>query len=181
VSRKKLGSQNRKRANVKRARLHEHIRNIRQDALHKLTTHLSRNFYAIIIEDLNVKGMVSNRRLARAILDMGFHEFRRQLLYKSELRGSHVVLADRWFPSTKLCSRCSVMKNDMALGERVFRCHACDLEMDRDLNAAINLLRIVVDEDRTVSSTEYQACGEVSSGPYFHVGETRLEEAGTGT
>ena len=160
VSRKKLGSQNRQKANVKRGRLHEHIRSVRQDALHKLTSHLSRDFYAIIIEDLNVKGMVSNRRLARAILDMGFHEFRRQLLYKSELRGSHVVIADRWFPSTKLCCRCNVVKEDMGLGKQVFRCHVCDLEMDRDRNAAINLLRVIVDEDRTVSSTGYQACGE---------------------
>lgn len=153
LSRKKQGSKNREKARVNLARLHLRIRNIRQDALHKLTTYLTQNFDEIAIEDLNVKGMMRNRHLARAILDMGFHEFRRQLVYKSMLRRCHVVAVDRWFPSSKICSRCSVIKENMPLGERMFRCEACGLVIDRDLNAAKNIARIVFDILITVSST----------------------------
>ncbi len=106
VSRKKKGSQNHWKAKLKLARLHARIANIRKDALHKLTTYLTQNFHTIVIEDLNVKGMMKNHRLARAIADMGFYEFRRQLTYKAELRGGLVVLADRFFPSSKTCSSC---------------------------------------------------------------------------
>ena len=125
--------------------------------------------------------MVRNRRLARAILDMGFYEFRRQLDYKTELRRGHVVAVDRWFPSSKLCSNCNVIKDELLLGERMFRCEACGHELDRDHNAAINIARAVLDPFSTVSSTEFEACGEESSGLHFVVGETGLAEAGTGT
>ena len=178
VSRKKQGSNNRHKARTRLARLHLRIRNIRQDALHKITFYLTRNFDEIAIEDLNVAGMMSNRRLARAILDMGFHEFRRQLGYKSILRGCHYVAVDRWFPSSKMCSRCGVIKDDLSLGERMFRCRACGLEVDRDLNAARNVARIVLDPLSTVSSTGFQACGEASSGSGMRLSETGLCEAG---
>lgn len=153
LSRKKKGSKNRQKARIKLARLHLRIRNIRQDALHKLTTHITQNFDAIAIEDLNVKGMMSNRRLARTILDMGFYELRRQLVYKSVLRRCHVVAVDRWFPSSKMCSRCGLIKEALSLGERTFLCDACGSMMDRDLNAANNVARIVFDPLSTVSST----------------------------
>jgi putative transposase len=181
MSRKKKDSKNREKARVKLARHHLHIRNIRQDALHKLTTHITQNFSEIAIEDLNVKGMMRNRRLARAIVDMGFHEFRRQLIYKANLRGCHVVVVDRWFPSSKLCSRCSVIKENLPLGERMFRCDACGLVVDRDLNAARNIALIVFDFLITVSSTGFQARGEASAGSGMCVSETGLYEAGTGT
>lgn len=164
LSHKKKGSKNRDKARTKLARLHHRIRNVRQDGLHKLTSYLTQNFDEIVIEDLNVKGMSGNRHLARAILDMGFHELRRQLIYKSELRGCHVVAVDRWFPSSKSCSRCSVIKEELSLGERMFRCEACGFEIDRDLNAANNMARIVFDPFTTVSSTGIQACGEESAG-----------------
>ena len=97
LNRKETGSANRRKARAKLARLHARIRNIRQDAQHKLTTDLTRRFHTIGIEDLNVKAMMGNRRLARSIADMGFHEFRRQLEYKAAMRGAMVVVADRWF------------------------------------------------------------------------------------
>jgi putative transposase len=179
LSRKKLGSKNRQKARIQVARIHHRIHCIRLDALHKLTFYLTQNFNEIAIEDLNVRGMVRNRRLARAILDMGFHEFRRQLGYKSVLRGSHVVAVDRWFASSKLCSECNVIKDEMPLSERVFRCEACDYESDRDHNAAVNIARVVLDPLSTVSSTGFQACEEEGSGSHFLVSETGLGEAGT--
>lgn len=151
LSRKKQGSKNRQKARVKLARLHLRIRNIRQDALHKLTTHITQNFDVIAIEDLNVKGMMRNRHLARAIMDMGFYEFRRQLVYKSTLRGCNVMAVDRWFPSSKMCSECHVIKENLPLGERMFRCEACGLVIDRDLNASRNTGRVAFDPFDTVS------------------------------
>jgi putative transposase len=181
LSRKKQGSKNRDKARTKLARLHLRIRNIRHDALHKLTYYLTRNFDEIVIEDLNVAGMMRNRHLARAILDMGFYEFRRQLGYKTSLRRCRGVEVDPWFPSSKMCSRCNAIKENLSLGERIFRCEACGSEIDRDVNAANNLARSVFDPLSTVSSTGFQACGEESSGLHFDVGETHLDEAGTGT
>ncbi|MGK7902229.1 MAG: RNA-guided endonuclease InsQ/TnpB family protein [Hormoscilla sp.] len=137
--RRKIGSANWKKAQVKIARLHRKIANIRKDTLHKLTTYLAKNHGRIGIEDLNVSGMVANHKLAKAIGDMGFYEFRRQLEYKCELYGSTLVVVDQWYPSTKTCSRCHTKKDEQPLSERIFRCDNCGLEIDRDLNASINL------------------------------------------
>lgn len=171
-SRKKKGSKNREKARVKLARLHYRIRCLRQDQLHKLTSYLTDNFLAIAIEELNVRGMLGNRRLSRAISDMGFHEFRRQLTYKASMRGNHVELVDRWFPSSKMCSECWEVNDKLGLSERVFRCQACGFELDRDENAARNLAFY------TVSSTGFQACGEEGSGFSSCWSETDLVEAG---
>jgi putative transposase len=178
LSRKKQGSKNRQKARLKLARLHHRIRNIRQDALHKLTSYLTTSFDLTVIEDLNVKGMIRNPRLSRAIHDMGFHEFRRQLGYKSTLRGCHYVAVDRWLPSSKMCSRCNVIQEDLSLGERTLRCEACGLVIDRDLNAAHNIARVILDPLSTVSSIGIQACGEESSGSGLCLSETGLYEAG---
>jgi putative transposase len=178
LSRKKKYSKNRDKARIKLARLHLRIRNIRQDALHKLTTYITKSFDGIAIEDLNVKGMVRNRHLARAILDMGFYEFRRQLVYKSMLRGCNVFDVDRWFPSSKMCSRCHVIKDHLLLGERMFRCDACAFVIDRDVNAARNNAWVAFDPLSTVSSTEFEAWGEESAGSCISVSETGLYEAG---
>jgi putative transposase len=178
LSRKKRDSKNRDKARIKLARLHHRIRNIRQDALHKLTSYVTWNFHVIAIEDLNVKGMMRNRRLARAILDMGFYELRRQLVYKSKLRRCHVVAVDPWFPSSKVCSRCGVIKAELSLGERTFQCGACGRVIDRDLNAANNVARIVLDPLSTVSSTGFQAWGEASAGSRVCLSETGLCEPG---
>ena len=174
LSRKQKGSNNRHKVRMKLARLHYRIRCIRQDSLHKLTSYLTENFAGIAIEDLNVKDMLRNRRLARAIADMGFHEFRRQLDYKAQMRGNHVEVADRWFASSKTCSECRCVKPELPLSERVFHCEPCGLEEDRDLNAAINLFR-------TVSSTGSQACREERSGFGVSRSETILGEAGIWT
>ena len=136
---RQIGSANWKKAQVKIARLHRKIANIRKDTLHKITTYLAKNHGRIGIEDLHVSGMMANHKLAKAIGDMGFYEFRRQLKYKCQLYGSTLVVVDQWYPSTKTCSQCGTKKDSMPLSERVFRCDNCGLEIDRDLNASLNL------------------------------------------
>ena len=141
LHRKPKGSANRKRAAGRVARLHARIACIRQDVLHKLTTALVRDYRHVVIEDLNVKGMVRNRRLARAVADVGFGELRRQLAYKAEVDGTLVTVADRWYASSKTCSGCGTVKEILALSQREYVCMACGLVKDRDFNAACNLER----------------------------------------
>jgi len=172
LSSKQKGSSNRNKARMKVARLHYRISCIRQDTLHKLTSYLGSNFGAIAIEDLNVKGMMSNHCLARSIADMGFFEFRRQLGYKTEIGGSYIKIVDRWFPSSKRCCRCKTINDSITLSDRIFKCGRCGLKIDRELNAAINL-------KSTVSSTGFQACGEKGAGLDESLSETGLSEAGT--
>ena len=157
LSRKVKGSANRFKAKQKLAKLHAKISHIRQDTLHKLTTDLSRRFHTIGIEDLNVKGMLKNGCLSRAVSDVGFFEFKRQLLYKSEMRGGQVIIADRWFASSKLCPCCGYKHEDLSLSTREWQCPVCHSPHDRDINAAINL------RNYAVSST-VSACGEESAG-----------------
>lgn len=136
---KQIGSANWKKAQMKIARLHQRIANIRKDAIHKLTTYLAKNHSIVVIEDLNVSGMMANRNLSKAVQDMGFYEFRRQMDYKTKLYRSKLVVVDRWLPSSKTCSNCRVKKEVLSLSERVFNCEHCGFSLDRDLNAAINL------------------------------------------
>ena len=157
LSRKVKGSQNRKKAKMKLARLHAKIGNIRQDNLHQLTTDLTRRFHTIGIEDLNVKGMVRNRHLSRVVADMGFYEFRRQLDYKATQRGGRIVVADRWYPSSKTCSACGHKLETLPLSVREWTCPKCGGVHDRDVNAAINLKNLAV-------SSTVSACGEEGSG-----------------
>ena len=137
------GSNNWKKAQVQIAKLHLKIANIRKDTLHKLTTYLAKNHGRIGIEDLNVSGMMANHKLAKAVADMGFYEFRRQLEYKCELYGSELVVVDRWLASSKTCSKCGVKGQTLSLSERVFECNFCGFKLDRDLNASINLEKAV--------------------------------------
>jgi len=138
-SRKQKGSKNREKLKRKIARLHYRISCIRQDTLHKLTSKLVRKFSVIVIEDLNVSGMLKNGKLAKAISDMGFNEFRRQLNYKAPIAGADVIIADRWFPSSKRCSECGEIHRKLTLSDRTFVCPACGFKLDRDENAARNL------------------------------------------
>ncbi len=157
LSRKQKDSKNREKAKVKLARLHARISNIRKDSLHKLTSDLTSRFHTIGIEDLNVKGMVKNHPLARSIADMGFFEFRRQLEYKAEQRGGLVVVAERWFASSKTCSCCGHKLETLPLSMREWTCPACHTQHERDANAAINLKNLAV-------SSTVSACGEEGAG-----------------
>ncbi len=153
LSRKVKGSANRRRARAKLARLHSRISNVRKDALHQLTTDLTCRFHTIGVENLNVRGMVKNRHLSRAVSDMGFFEFRRQLEYKAAQRGGVVVVADQWYPSSKTCSACGYKLEVLPLAVRGWTCAACDANHDRDVNAAINLMNLAV-------SSTVSVCGE---------------------
>ena len=140
LSRKTRGSKRRTKARAKVARLHAHVANQRLDAIHKATTMIARTYSTVCIEDLNVTGMVKNRRLAKAIMDASFGEFRRQLEYKTARSGAALHVIDRWYPSSKTCSKCGRVKAKLPLAERVYKCDGCGLAMDRDLNAAVNIL-----------------------------------------
>lgn len=160
VGRKRKGSRNREKARRRLARLHYRVANVRKDALHKATTDIARRFSAVAIEDLNVRGMVANRSLARAISDVGLSEFRRQLSYKAQMYGTRVVVAGRWFPSSKLCSACGHEMGTMPLGVREWTCPGCGARHDRDLNAARNLAKLC-----TGGQPGIDACGDRSPAP----------------
>ena len=153
-------------------RLHARIAALRADGLHKLTTHLTQTYQEIVIEDLHVAGRVQNRKLARAISDMGLGMFRQILTYKAAVTGTTVIVADRWFPSTRLCV-CGVVHDTLTLADRVFVCAACGYTEDRDLHAALNLETY----PRLVGNVN--ACGQPSAGAVPLPRETELVEAGT--
>jgi putative transposase len=164
VSRKQPGSANRRKAARALARTHQRIRNQRLDALHKATTSLAKAKSVIVVEDLHVAGMVRNRHLARAIYDQGWAEFQCQLAYKTAWYGSKLLVAPRFFPSSKSCSRCGLVKAALPLAIRVFACEGCGLVIDRDMNAARNLARLVENGLIAASSAEIRnACGEGSA------------------
>ena len=145
-SRKKKGSQNRKKAQRRLARMHARIANIRKDALHKATSALvartkpdEQRPAVIVLEDLNIGGMLKNRKLSRAVADVGMYEFRRQIEYKAAFAGVQVKVVSRWYPSSKTCSGCGWIHEDLTLADRVFCCQQCGVVLDRDENAALNL------------------------------------------
>ncbi len=135
-------SNNRKKSSATLARLHARIANIRADFTHKLTTRLCRKNQAVVVEDLHVKGMLANDKLARAISDVGFGMFRSQIEYKAKRFGTRLVIADRWYPSTRLCSVCGWKNEALKLKDREWRCPQCGTIHDRDFNAALNLQRL---------------------------------------
>jgi len=172
LSRKQKGSKNRAKAKARLARLHLRIRNLRSDALQKLTTRLVRENQTVVAERLHVKGMVRNRSLSRAISDAGWGTFRQMLTYKGAMYGTEVVLADRFYPSSKTCSGCGSVKDKLDLGERVYVCMDCGLVIDRDENAAINLSNYPGLQGKT--PVERRGAGRQRTGD-----ETALGEAGT--
>ncbi|WP_414587051.1 RNA-guided endonuclease InsQ/TnpB family protein [Scytonema sp. PCC 10023] len=139
LCRRQKGGKNREKTKFKLARLHYRISNIRKDRLHKITSYLTKNHSEIWIESLNVSGMLQNHKLAAAISDCGFYEFKRQLEYKTALYGSKLYFVDQWFPSSQICSGCGA-RQPMPLSLRQYDCPKCGISIDRDLNAAINLL-----------------------------------------
>ena len=140
ASRQLKGSANQRKTYDRVRRLHARVSSIRRDFLHKLTTYLAKTFKTIKIEDLNISGMMANHKLAGAIADLGFYEFKRQLIYKCQMYGANLVLVDQWFPSSKTCSDCGNIQL-MPLSERVYICCNCGMVKDRDLNASLNILR----------------------------------------
>jgi putative transposase len=163
VSRKPKGSGNRRKAVQRLACLHRTVANQRANTVQQLTRRLAKTKAVVVIADLNASGMLRNHHLAQAISDVGFGVFRRQLTYQAAWYGCRVVLADRWEPSSKICSGCGWVDEELALGDRTFHCRnpkvSCGLALDRDLNAAINLAQLA-----DSSSESQNACGEGSAG-----------------
>jgi putative transposase len=143
LARCKPGSKRRKQTRRQLARVHARAANLRRDATHKLTTALATRHGTVVVEQLNVAGMVRNRRLARVLSDAGLAELRRQLSYKTAWYGSRLVVADRFYPSSKTCSACGWVKGKLTIGERTFVCATCGHIIDRDLNAARNLAKLI--------------------------------------
>jgi putative transposase len=164
LHRRQPGSRNRAKTRAKIARLHYRISCLRQEAIHQATSAIvartkpdTQRPSVVVIEDLNVKGMMQNRKLARSIADVGMGEFGRQIRYKCSWYGINLLTADRWFPSSKQCSSCGHRQEALTLSERTYCCPVCGLVIDRDSNAAINLKQL-----STASSAGSEACGEVA-------------------
>jgi len=141
LSRRKKGSNNWKKQKRKVALVYEKVSNQRKDAIHKATTQAVRESQAIAVEDLNVKGMVKNHHLAKAVSDASMSEIHRQLQYKCDWYGRDFVKVDRWFPSSKTCGNCGCVFDDLTLSMREWTCPECGAHHDRDLNAAMNIAR----------------------------------------
>lgn len=139
VSSRQQDSANHRKAVARLAKAHWRVANLRKDTLHQATSLLAKTKSAVVLEDLNVSGMLRNHHLAQAIAEVGWYEFRRQLTYKGKWYGCQVFLADRYYPSTKRCCQCGNVKADIDLGQRSYVCEVCGWVLDRDLNAAINL------------------------------------------
>lgn len=186
LSRKKKGSHNRVETAARLGRHHHRVANVRRHFLHQVSGALVKTHDRIVIENLNVAGMLSNHRLARAISDAGWAEFARLLKYKQAWHGGHVVEADRWYPSTRRCPKCGVLDNAMTLANRVFTC-GCGHTADRDTNAAVNLADWGhTHHDDLHQTPDPQAGGRVNkarrrdgSGRHHRVGETSSDDAGT--
>jgi putative transposase len=183
VTRKPMRSKNRRRAAARLGRHHHRTANIRKHFLHQVTNELVKTHDRLVIEDLNVTGMLRNHRLARAISDAGWTEFARLLTYKHDWRRGELLVADRWFPSSKTCSACGTVRAALGLHERTYRCIECGVMIDRDLNAAINLATWAEKHARVRNP---QAGGPVTnahrqerSGRHPCDGETGLDDVGT--
>lgn len=140
LSRKQKGSANREKAKLAVAQIHNKVANIRRDFIHKFTTQIIRENQAVVVENLAVKNMVKNRKLARAISDMGWGETRRQLQYKAAWYGRKFIEIPQFFPSSKLCSACGYQLSQLLLATREWDCPNCGAHHDRDKNAAQNIL-----------------------------------------
>ena len=139
VSRKKYGGKNYQKARRKRAQWYEHVANKRKDFLHKMSYQLAETYDALILESLDMQAMSQALNFGKSVADNGWGMFRRFLEYKLVERGKKLIQLDKWFPSSKLCSNCGTIKQELALSERIYKCDTCKYIQDRDINAAINI------------------------------------------
>jgi putative transposase len=141
LSKKQKGSSNKNKARVKLAKLHSKLNNKKENYLHHVVNQLLNENQVIVMENLNVKGMMKNHKLAKSIQELSLYRFKQILQYKAKWYGRDIIEIDRWFPSSKLCSCCGNKKNNLTLKDRIYRCKSCGYENDRDVNAAINILK----------------------------------------
>jgi IS605 OrfB family transposase len=138
----------------KLAQAHAHVANLRENVLHEISSAIAKRFGVVGMEDLNAEGMGRNPGLAKALKDAAFSELRRKVEYKTGWNGGRVVLAGRFYPSSKKCSGCKGVKEHLDLSERIFKCDSCGLLIDRDLNAALNLKDVAASDTETVNVAE---------------------------
>jgi len=175
LSKKQKGSFKRAKQKLRVQRLHMKISNIRKDNLHKISSYLTSLYKNIAIENLNVSGMLKNHKLSRAISDLGFSELRRQLEYKSKMYGTSLHIADRFFPSSKMCCSCGCIKEELSLKERTYSC-SCGNSLDRDLNASLNLRNLIcIGPARSESTPREMTALDLWK---FSKGSTSIEEVG---
>jgi putative transposase len=141
LSRKEKGSKNREKSRIKLAKLYEKLNNVKQNYLHQVSNQLLNDNQVIVIEDLNVKGMMQNHKLARAIQELSLFTFKSMLTYKSNWYGRDIIEIGRFFASSKLCNNCGYKKDDLTLKDREWICSSCNVNHNRDYNAAINILK----------------------------------------
>ena len=168
-------SANYEKNKIRLAKLHARISDHRNDSLHKLTTYLTKNFSEVVIEDLNVSGMMKNRKLAKAIANGSFYEFRRQLEYKGAWYGCEIIVANRFFASSKICSNCGCKNENLKLKDRNWTCESCGKTHERDLNASVNLRDY---PEKYAASFAVKACG-VGSSAHFACSPTLKQETNT--
>ena len=142
LSRKKRGSNNRRKQIVRVQKIHQQIRDARTDFNHGVSTAIAKHYGIVVVENLNIQGMQQNHHLAKSITDQGWHQFRRMLEYKMEWRKAELIEIGRFDPSSRMCSKCGNIKHDLKLSDRIYHCNVCGLVIDRDLNAALNILNI---------------------------------------
>ncbi len=153
----KKGSKGREKLRLKVAAIHSKIANCRKDFQHKLSSLIIKNFDGICVEDLNISGMIKNRRLSKSIIDLGWAEFVRLLEYKAQWAGKTILKAGRFFPSSKICHSCDSKNSSLKLSDRVWTCPSCGKVLDRDINAAINLKKLILN---TLGTREIYAGGD---------------------
>ena len=164
--RRRTGAKTSRRQMLRRdklRRLHYRIASIRKDAMHKATTAVAKAFRVVVLEDLHVAGMARNKRLAGAVLDASFHEARRQLDYKTTMRGGRIVVVDRYFPSSKRCAECGTLLADLPLSKREWTCPGCGTIHDRDANAARNLELVGAASPEPAGHGARPTCGEIGA------------------
>lgn len=154
LSRREKGSNNRNKARLQLAKIYEKIRNQRTDFQQKLSSKLINENQVVVVEDLNISGMLKNRNLSKSISDAGWYSFIQMLKYKAEWRGRQIETVDRFFPSSKTCSECKSVNSELKLSDREWVCQSCGVLHDRDLNASLNL-------KNTVGTTEINAFGDM--------------------
>jgi putative transposase len=158
LSRKQKGSNHYIKQKLKVALLHEHIRNQRQDYLHKISKYLVDNYDTICMENLNVSGMIKNHKLSRAISDMGWNEFKSMIEYKCEWYGKNISIIGRFDPSSKTCSNCGKINRELTLKDREWECDSCGEKHDRDINAALNIRNFGLRNQPSVTQSEWLHC-----------------------
>ena len=149
LARKQRGSNNRNKARKAVAKVHRRIVNARKDFQHKLSSYIVAHYHAIIVEDLNVEGMVKNHKLAKHIHDVAWTQFLTMLEYKCKWKGKHFIKIDRFYPSSKTCNECGVVNKMLSLGDREWQCVDCGVIHNRDFNAAINLQKMGINKLKT--------------------------------